>query len=195
MPRILVVNNYPARERFARLETAVREHEVEVAAMDWTEVGPSKFAAFDGVVLSGSPYMLSEPRTVERFASEIEAVKDGGVPVLGVCFGHQLVASAFGAKVVKDGKPVLKMVETRVLAADPLFNGLPESLNLLESRHEVVESLPKEFLLLARSETSPIAAMRHDRRPLYGVQFHPERYTRKNPAGREVLGNFLRMAG
>ncbi len=195
MPLILVVNNYPTRERFVRLETAVREHGVEVEAKGWNEVGASGFAAYDGVVLSGSPYMLSEPRTVEKFAPVIGAIRDADVPVLGICFGHQLVASAFGSRVVQDGKPVLKMVKTHVLSADRLFKGLPKLLTLLESRHEVVRSLPGGFLLLARSETTSIAAMRHSRRPIYGVQFHPERYTKENPHGRKVTGNFIRMVG
>ena len=64
---------------------------------------------------------------------------------------------------------------------------------LLESRHEVVSALPEGFRLLAKSETSPIAAMRHESRPLYGIQFHAERYTEENPAGRAVIGNFVAL--
>jgi len=104
-----------------------------------------------------------------------------------------MMARAFGAEVVKDGKHVLEMVETKVLAQDPLFEGLPRSVMLLESRHEVVRSLPEGFRLLARSATSEIASMKHGKRPLYGVQFHPERYTKENPEGNRVVGNFVRI--
>jgi GMP synthase (glutamine-hydrolysing) len=64
---------------------------------------------------------------------------------------------------------------------------------LLESRHEIVKSLPDGFDLVAKSETSEIATMRHKSRPLYGIQFHPERYTKENPDGNAVVGNFVRL--
>ena len=57
---------------------------------------------------------------------------------------------------------------------------------------KVVKSLPDGFALLARSETSRIATMKHPGRPLYGVQFHPERFTKEHPEGDAVVGNFLR---
>ena len=84
------------------------------------------------------------------------------------------------------------MVETRVLAADTIFDGLPKSLMLLESRYEIVKSLPEGFRLIAKSRTSGIAAMKHEKRPLYGIQFHPERYTKEHPEGKRVMGNFIR---
>jgi GMP synthase (glutamine-hydrolysing) len=189
--RVLAVNNYPKEERFARLVRGLEEAGAEVSSLGWAEASAHSFPAYDGVVLSGSPDMMSNPRTRSKFSAEMEATVDSKAPVLGVCFGHQLIATAFGSRVVKDSRPVLRMVETRVLADDPLFAGLSNSLTLLESRHEVVESLPAGFLLLASSATSRVAAMRHSRRPLYGVQSHPERYTLGHPDGRRLLGNFV----
>ena len=152
----------------------------------------SRFGHIDGVVLSGSPDMMSKESVRTKYHAEVDAIIDSKVPVLGICFGHQMIARAFGAEVVKDRRHVLRMVKTKVLAEDSLFMGLPKSLMLLESRHEVVKSLPEGFRLIARSETSRVAAMRHDRRPLYGVQFHPVRYTERSPAGNMVAGNFIR---
>jgi GMP synthase (glutamine-hydrolysing) len=193
--RVLAVNNYPSRERFERLVAALRGNGAVVSASDWSEASPSRFGGSDGVVLSGSPDMMSEPRVQEKFAREVEAIRESPAPLLGVCFGHQMIAHAFGSVVVKDGEHVLRMVETSVLKEDPLFAGLPRSLMLLESRHEVVGALPEGFTLLARSSTSRLAAMKHERRPLYGVQSHPERYTRENPDGNRVLGNFIGLLG
>jgi GMP synthase (glutamine-hydrolysing) len=193
LPRVLAVNNYPTRERFQRLEECLKGNGASVASVDWSEASSSKFDSFDGVALSGSPDMLSEAKTKAKYREEMDAILDSKVPVLGVCFGHQMIASAFGAEVVKDGKHILDMVKTDVIADDPLFSGLPKSLMLLESRWEVVSSLPAGFRLLARSATSRIATMKHESRPLYGVQFHPERYTKENPDGNSVVGNFVRM--
>jgi GMP synthase (glutamine-hydrolysing) len=191
--RVLAVNNYPTLERFERLRQCVEANGAAVSSVDWDGLSRGMFDSYDGVVLSGSPDMMSEERTRAKFVRESEAILESKVPVLGVCFGHQMMARAFGAEVVKDGKHVLEMVETKVLADDPLFEGLPKSMMLLESRHEVVRSLPGGFRLLAKSATSEIASMKHEKRPLYGVQFHPERYTKENPEGNTVVGNFVRI--
>ena len=193
MVKVLAVNNYPTRERFERLEGCLRDNGAAVTSVDWGDASTSSFDSFDGVALSGSPDMMSEPRVQEKYTKEVRAILETRSPILGVCFGHQMMAHAFGSKVVKDGQHVLEMVPTEVLADDPLFEGLPRSLTLLESRHEVVQSLPKGFKLLARSATSKIATMKHSSRPLYGVQFHPERYTKENPDGNSVVGNFVRL--
>ena len=193
MPRVLVVNNYPARDRVGALESCVGGNGATVTAVEWGAASASLFDSHDGVVLSGSPDMMTDAKTKEKFSKETEAILESKAPVLGVCFGHQLMARAFGAEVVEDRKPVLDMVRTSVLADDPLFAGLPKSLMLLESRHEVVKSLPGGFQLLAKSATSEIAAMKSRTRLLYGVQFHPERYTIDHPEGNKVVGNFVRM--
>ena len=193
MVRVLAVNNYPSRERFERLEACLVGNGADVTSAEWNEVSSRMFDSCDGVALSGSPDMMSEPKIQAKYEREINAVVDTKVPVLGVCFGHQLMACAFGSKVVKDGRHVLEMVRTTVLADDSLFSGLPRSLTLLESRHEVVESLPDGFRLLAKSATSEIATKTHTTRPHYGVQFHPERYTTENPDGNAVVGNFVRL--
>ena len=193
MVRVLVVNNYPTRERVATLEKCLKENGADVVPVELERVSAARFDSSDGVVLSGSPAMLTEARTMSMFQSEVDAVLDSEVPVLGVCFGHHLLARAFGAEVVRDSRHVLEMVKTTVLREDALFEGLPLSLMLVESRYEVVKSLPDGFALLARSATSRIATMKHPTRLLYGVQFHPERFTREHPEGDAVVGNFVRM--
>ncbi|HEY6283978.1 MAG TPA: gamma-glutamyl-gamma-aminobutyrate hydrolase family protein, partial [Nitrososphaerales archaeon] len=120
MVRVLAVNNYPTPERFERLRQCIEANGAEVTSVDWDGLSPGIFDSFDGVVLSGSPDMMSEERTRAKFARESEAILGSEVPVLGVCFGHQMMARTFGAEVVKDRKHVLEMVETKVLAEDPI---------------------------------------------------------------------------
>lgn len=193
MVKVLAVNNYPGMDRFERLRSCLLESKCEVTTANWDEALLSRFNEFDGVVLSGSPDMMSLKETQEKFRVEAQAVNDSRVPLLGVCFGHQLIAHAFGSSVVTDAENVLRFVKTTVLVGHPLFSGLPREISLLESRHEIVKTLPVGFQKLAMSETSPIAAMKHRKRPIYGVQFHPERYTKGNPAGKRVVANFLGM--
>jgi len=191
--RVLVVNNYPSRERVDTLEKCLKENGAEVVPVELERVSAARFDSSDGVVLSGSPAMMTEAKTTSKFRPEVDAVLDSGAPILGVCFGHQLLAHAFGGEVVKDSRHVLEMVKTTVLKKDAFFDGLPRSLMLMESRYEVVKSLPDGFTLLARSATSGIATMKHPTRLLYGVQFHPERFTKEHPEGYTVVGNFVRM--
>jgi GMP synthase (glutamine-hydrolysing) len=83
----------------------------------------------------------------------------------------------------------------RVSANDPLFAGLGDTV-VVEQRHFwELKALPAGFVRLATSDACPIQAIRHERRPLYGVQFHPERYSEHHPAGRRILTNFFRLAG
>ncbi|MDA4124975.1 MAG: gamma-glutamyl-gamma-aminobutyrate hydrolase family protein [Thaumarchaeota archaeon] len=193
MVKVLAVNNYPTLERFERLRRSLSDNGAQVTSIDWSESSATKFDQFDGVALSGAPDMLSKESTQVKFRGEVEAILKTLVPVLGVCFGHQMMAHAFGSRVIEDTEHVLEFVKTEPIVEDPIFEGLSSPAMLMESRHEIVESLPDSFRLLASSETSRIAAMKHSKRPLYGVQFHPERYTSESPDGFRVVGNFVRM--
>ncbi len=191
--KVLAVNNYPTTERFERLRRCLSDNGADVTSIEWSQSSASKFDQFDGVALSGAPDMLSKKSTQLKFHAEVEAIVKTKVPVLGVCFGHQMMALAFGSNVIEDGEHVLRFVKTNPVVEDPIFDGIPSPAMLLESRHEIVEALPESFRLLATSETSKIAAMKHSKRPLYGVQFHPERYSSESPDGFKVIGNFVRM--
>ncbi len=192
MVSVLAVNNYPTTDRFGRLKDCLEANGADVSTAGWREASTSLFNGYDGVVLSGSPDMLSTSEAKSKYKAEIEAIRETEAPLLGVCFGHQLVGVAFGSAVVRDAH-VLGFVETEAVSKDPLFSGLPKPMMLLESRYEVVESVPAGFELIARSATSKVAAVKRRKSQLYGVQFHPERFTRKNPDGNTVVRNFVRM--
>ncbi len=109
MVRVLAVNNYPTTECFEKLRKSLTENGAEVTSTDWTGTGASRFNEFDGVALSGAPDMMSEENAQKKFIAEVNAIRDAQVPLLGVCFGHQLMAHAFGSGVVKDKENVLKV--------------------------------------------------------------------------------------
>ena len=192
MLKLLLVNNYDAanRERMLTLKASLaRGGRVEVT--DWNLVTSEKLREYDGVILSGSYDMLSSAKTQAKFAREIDAMKDHGGPALGVCFGHQLLGHAFGSRVVRAANPAKGYRDAEVLRHDLLFRGLPHSIGVYESHREEVDSLPTGFAHLARSSTAEICAMKHSRLPIYGVQFHPERYSLEKPDGEVILANFV----
>jgi GMP synthase (glutamine-hydrolysing) len=139
-----------------------------------------RLGGYDGMVITGSPRSLVSPEPwMDDAAAFVRSADDAGVPVLGVCFGHQLIAHAYGAKIRRNPRGwevgTVGIELTDAGARDPLFDGLPPRLHVNQSHQDEVDvaSLGGELVLLAGSahtETQAIAAGDHVR----GVQFHPE---------------------
>ena len=114
------------------------------------------------------------------------------VPILGVCLGHQSIGQAFGGRVVRAREPVHGKAEEIVHDASGLFRGMPKRFEAGRYHSLVVEekSLPKALKVCARTRDGIVMALRHQRLPVFGVQFHPESIL--TPDGQTLLGNFLR---
>ena len=127
----------------------------------------------DALVLSGSERSVRDaaPWIVEEQEIVREAAKRR-VPLLGVCFGHQLVAAAFGAELVSREKRV-GIFPVRVAVDDPLLGAAGDMLRVPEQHADHVVRPPAGFDVIARSSLCDVEAMRHVGAPVYGVQFHP----------------------
>jgi GMP synthase (glutamine-hydrolysing) len=133
----------------------------------------------DGVVVTGSAAMVSHREPwAERTAEWLRMAVEAGVPVLGICFGHQLLAHALGGLVGPNprGREIgtVTVALADGAAADPLFGGLPARVDLHATHLESVLSLPPGAELLASSDLDPHHAFRVPGRPAWGLQFHPE---------------------
>jgi GMP synthase (glutamine-hydrolysing) len=164
----------------------IREAEVfcEVVPAD-TPVAAILAKHPSALVLSGGPASVYEPGAPTVDPALLEA----GVPVLGICYGMQIMAHVLGAEVRpaprrEYGRAVLKLTES-----SPLFCDVPDESVVWMSHGDVVVGLPPGFRVLAESPAAPIAAMADPVRRLYGVQFHPE--VRHTSYGMAVLKNFL----
>ncbi|MGA9347630.1 MAG: glutamine-hydrolyzing GMP synthase [Anaerolineae bacterium] len=139
-----------------------------------------------GFILSGGPASVYD----EGAPTLPNYVLASGLPVLGICYGMQLLAHALGGRVVPAGEQEYGPAELSVLAlSSPLFAGLPFSMKVWMSHGDRVEELPPGFVTLASTANAPIAAMGDEARKLYGLQFHPE--VVHTPQGGEIIGNFL----
>ena len=137
------------------------------------------------IILSGGPSSVYEPNA-PRVPSWI---LDLDIPILGICYGHQLLAHMLGAKVER-GKGEYGRVRIRIVARDPLFDGWSDEEDVWMSHSDYVSSLPPDLEVLAISmETGYVAAFRHRSKPIYGVQFHPE--VVHTPKGRVLIKNFV----
>ena len=117
------------------------------------------------------------------------AVYELGVPVLGICYGMQLMARQLGGQVVPAGRREYGRTELFVLEKDGILAGLSDVEECWMSHGDSVESPPPGFKVTARTPAAPVAAFECPKRKLYAVQFHPE--VVHTPRGTEILRNFL----
>jgi GMP synthase (glutamine-hydrolysing) len=139
-----------------------------------------------GIILSGGPnsvYADNAPRA-ERELLDV-------APVLGICYGMQLIGFIEGAEVKRAGRREYGRAEVTVTEPGVLFNGFEkgEAMSAWMSHGDHVESPPPNFVAIASSNGNPLAAFRHKSKPIYGVQFHPE--VAHTPRGGEIISNFL----
>ncbi len=138
-----------------------------------------------GIILSGGPmsvYVEDAPRVdPELFRL--------GVPVLGICYGHQYLARELGGTVARTGTSEFGKTVLRVQKNGCILDGLEDEEQSWMSHRDCVTEAPQGFELLAASDGAPVAAMEDRARGFYGVQFHPE--VVHTPRGMDVLGNFL----
>ncbi len=147
----------------------------------------------DLVILTGSSALLSKPRTRELFQPEMDLVRNAKFPVLGICYGHQIIGSAFDVPMRDLGQMLRGYEKVSVIKKHPLFDGLPSDLVVAESHRQELTKVPDGFQHLAQSTTSKIEAMVHRSRPIYSVQFHPERSNDEHPHGRIILQNLVKQ--
>ena len=121
-------------------------------------------------------------------------VRRASFPILGICYGHQLVGTAFGASMTDLGQMVRRFEDVKIIDHHPVFNGLPSRVQVAESHRQVLDQVPDGFVRLAESQTSHVEAMCHETRPIYGFQFHAERADDAHSHGRTILGNLLKLA-
>ncbi|MGB9720191.1 MAG: glutamine amidotransferase-related protein [bacterium] len=149
---------------------------------------------YNAIIISGSQRKLAEIGTFELYSNLAELIKHCEKPILGICFGHQLISMAFYEDVVSMGNRIEGYYMVKKVNHDDLFDGLAEKFLVMESHEEMVVNVPYEFIKLAESPNCPIEAIKHRILPIYGVQFHPERFDDKHPAGVIILENFFRIA-
>ncbi len=139
-----------------------------------------------GFVLSGGPNSVYD----EGAPHAADWVFESGLPVLGICYGMQLLAEQLGGKVGPGREREFGPATISASGSAPLLAGLPAELDVWMSHGDRIEELPPGFASLAVSENSPVAVMADVERGYYGLQFHPE--VVHTPRGGELLGNYVR---
>ncbi|MGC8669088.1 MAG: glutamine-hydrolyzing GMP synthase [Chthonomonadales bacterium] len=164
----------------------VRESSVYCEILPYTTPASAlRERAPKGIILSGGPASVYS----EGAPAADPGVYELGVPVLGICYGHQLMAKQLGGHVVATSQREYGRAELEVIAADELFQGMGSRLTCWMSHGDTVLQPPPGFTVTAVTPTTPVAAMRDAARRLYGVQFHPE--VAHTPFGVELIRRFV----
>lgn len=125
------------------------------------------------IVGGGLPSVNDDKAWIAREMAVVRASAESGIPVLGICFGHQLIAKAFGSEVVRREFKI-GFADIEKVCDDPLLAGMGDGWRAAVYHHDRVEVLPSGFELIATSSYCAVQAMRHSRLPVWSVQFHPE---------------------
>lgn len=151
----------------------------KISAKELKEMAPA------GIILSGGPNSVYADNA---FSIDPE-IFHLGIPVLGICYGMQLMTHTLGGKVEKAANREYGLAYLHVdLKETMLFDGLPETQSVWMSHGDLVTEVPKGFTVTAESSDCPIAAMEYPEKRLYGVQFHPE--VKHSVFGTDLLRNF-----
>jgi GMP synthase (glutamine-hydrolysing) len=171
----------------------VRELQVYCHVYPWN-VDPAEVRAHQrmngirpvGLILSGGPNSVYDPGAphLARWVTE------AGLPILGLCYGLQLLAHTLGGQVVPAKRREYGAAQVEVVdRSSPLFRGLPATLDVWMSHGDHVTRMPEGFARIGRSDNSRFAVIGDEARRWYGLQFHPE--VQHTPLGIEILRRFL----
>jgi len=146
----------------------------------------------DALIMGGGPQSV---RSYEHLTGELadaaRLMKEVHLPMLCICVTHQLLATAFGGVTEVARKPEFGPVEVSIIAEGQILEGLGPGFTAWESHNDEVVRVPGDFQVLAKSSNCSVEAMRHVRKSIFGVQFHPE--VSHTARGVDLFKNFLRV--
>jgi GMP synthase (glutamine-hydrolysing) len=153
------------------------------------ETDAQSLKEFKALVLSGSPYSVLDDQSPGFDIS----ILDLGIPVLGLCYGHQLIAKKLGGTVCRGTVREYGLAKMHLKESSDLFTGLSDVEQVWMSHGDAVQSLPPDFKVLASTPDCTCAAVSHVSKKIFGLQFHPEVTDTLN--GMKILSNFIDISG
>ena len=168
----------------------VRENNVysEIIPFD-TSIEKIKEMNPKGIIFTGGPSSVYE----ENAPMVDKKIFELGIPILGICYGLQLISYTLGGNVKRAEKREYGTMQVNIDNTSPLFKGFENANNCLMTHTDFVDKLPEGFKKIASTTDCPIAGMANDEKKLYGIQFHPEVNDTNN--GIKIISNFLDICG
>lgn len=132
---------------------------------------PNDAHKFDGVIFSGAPILITK-RNQKKNLRKFDFLYHYNKPVLGICFGHQMMGITFGAEAMSCS-PSRSFEKISTVRDNNFLDGFPDTFEMMQDHCECI-TVPEDFVLIASSKTCENEMMMHMRKPFIGVQFHPE---------------------
>ena len=148
--------------------------------LDKLKMNPPK-----GIILSGGPASVYEAQAPVCDKKIFEL----GIPILGICYGAQIIAQLLGGKVMKTSRAEYGRIDIIIDNREDIFYRFPKETDCWMSHQDLIGDLPLNFKVIAHSENTKVAAIANREKKIYGVQFHPE--VSHTPLGKKLLENFL----
>jgi anthranilate synthase/aminodeoxychorismate synthase-like glutamine amidotransferase len=188
---ILLIDNYDSFVFNLARYVGELGHAREVVRNDAVTVGEIAALAPRAIILSPGPCTPKEA----GISNEVIARLGHGIPILGVCLGHQCIAEAYGGLVVRARRPMHGKTSLVTHDGEGVFAGLPQPLRVTRYHSLVADParVPPELEVTAWSPEGEIMGLRHRSHPVEGVQFHPEAVLTER--GHDLLANFLGRLG
>ena len=143
----------------------------------------------DGLILSGgSPNVAAD---VDAMGNNGEYLDQADVPIFGICAGMQFISTHFGGVLGQGTVPEFGKVDLKIDDHGGLFNGIPSEIAVWASHNDEVKAVPEGFVVSAHSKDCAVEGIRSVKKPIYGVQFHPE--VEHTEHGVKMFENFLEI--
>ena len=190
---ILLIDNYDSFTYNLVHYVEELDFDVEIYRNDKISLNKIKRLNPQKIIISPGPCTPNEAgisvSLIKKFYKDI--------PILGVCLGHQAIAQAFGAKIVKAKKIMHGKVSMMTNLGSQIFSGIPKKFNATRYHSLVIQNntLPSDFKIISDTIDNGkkvIMGIEHNQYPCFGVQFHPESIA-TNPFGKKIIKNFLKL--
>ena len=190
---ILLIDNYDSFTYNLVHYVEELDFDVEIYRNDKISLNKIKRLNPQKIIISPGPCTPNEAgislNLIKKFYKEI--------PILGVCLGHQAIAQAFGAKIIKAKKIMHGKVSMMTNLGSRIFSGIPKKFNATRYHSLVIQNntLPNDFKIISDTIDNGkkvIMGIEHNQYPCFGVQFHPESIA-TNPFGKKIIKNYLKL--
>lgn len=155
----------------------------DISVSDIKKISPK------GIILSGGPRSVYEKGAPLLTKEAFDYVIKEEIPLLGICYGHQLIALKLGGSVKDEKKKEYGIATVEILESEGLFDGMGKKETVWMSHGDQVYEIPPNFVITSKTGSSPVAAFRNSSKKIYGLQWHPEVVHTKN--GKKILSNFV----
>ena len=183
--KILIINN--GTKHLAQLKKMLIDLPFEV--VNYSKIDADQAKDFDVIILSGG-HKFPVHGNEKLLQKEIDLIKISRSKIFGICFGFEVIACAFGAKLKLLQNKERGIVNIKIIKTDKIFSKIP-NFQVYEGHRWVIERVAGDLIALARSKDG-IEAIKHKNRPIYAVQFHPEMFVDKT-CGDAIFYNFLNL--